>query len=215
MEGCNSYELVSGERRCRAAKMAGLKTISVVVYQGNRSLAAHQALVENIQRVDLNPLEVAVALQTLMDEFSLSASEVGEQVGKKRSTVSNYLRLLELPRQIQASLQQEMITMSHAKAILSLPNEEQQMLLYREIVDNAFSVRQSEAAARRITQKSKKKRLVYNERDFYLEQLGEKIQEKLGTKVVVQGQGKKGRITIHYHNLDDLERLLEQLDVTL
>lgn len=206
-EGC--YELISGERRFRAAQLAGLRTIKVIIRHSPSSLSAEQALVENIQRVDLNPIEIAKALQTLIDDFGLSQELLAKRIGKKRSTVSNYLRLLGLSKGIQDSLSKEAISMGHAKVILSLNCSEIQHYLHTLILNDGLSVREAEKAAERIGNKAKKKKLVYATRDFYLEQLAEKIQHKLGTKVSIAGKGKKGRISIDYYNLDDLDRLLE------
>ncbi|MBA3721597.1 MAG: ParB/RepB/Spo0J family partition protein [Parachlamydiaceae bacterium] len=204
----DEFELISGERRFRAASLAGMKTLSVIVRHTSSSLSAQAALIENIQRVDLNPLEVAKAMRSLIIEFSLSQDEMALRVGKKRSTVTNYLRLLTLPIHIQEAVSQNKISMGHAKAILGLEGCHKQMLLFELILRDDLSVRDAEAAAVRIGEKARKQTLNFATRDFYLEQLAEKIQEKLGTKVVIQGKGKKGRISINYYNLDDLDRLL-------
>lgn len=209
-----TYELISGERRFRASQLAGMQKIPVIIRQASDKISAQAALIENIQRVDLNPLEIAKSLQSLIEEFGLQQEELGERVGKKRSTVSNYLRLLGLPKHIQDSLSMDQITMGHAKAILSLEGFEKQNLLHELIIRDDLSVRETEEAALRIAQKAKKQALVYTNRDFYLEQLGEKIQQKLGTKVQIYGKGKKGRITIDYYNLDDLDRLLALFGVS-
>jgi ParB family chromosome partitioning protein len=208
LENPNHYELVSGERRFRAAKLAGLKKIHVVVRSSSESLSAEQALVENIQRVDLNPMEISKALHSLMKDFSLSQDALAVRIGKKRSTVANYLRLLSLPKNIQDSINSDLISMGHAKAILSLSDSEKQNLLFELILRDDLSVREAEKAAHRIEEKAKKRTLVYSNRDFYLEQLAGKIQERLGTKVNIEGKGKKGRISIDYYSLDDLDRLL-------
>lgn len=213
IDGGARYELISGERRTRAALLAGLQAIEVIIRSGSDRLSAEQALVENIQRVDLNPLEIAKALKKLMEEFSLGQEELAARVGKSRPTVTNYLRLLTLPSPIQESLSIEEISMGHAKALLSLKNSEEQELLYELIVRDDLSVREAEKAANRIRDKAKKKKLVYRSRDFFLEQLAEKIQEKLGTKVAIIGKGKRGRIAIDYYNLDDLDRLLSHFGV--
>lgn len=202
------YELISGERRYRACQLAGLTTIPVIIRTSSELMSAQQALVENIQRVDLNPLEIAKALKALMDDFGLSQEQLAHRVGKNRSTVANYLRLLVLPRGIQESIDMGKITMGHAKAILSMSGFERQGLLHDLIIRDDLTVREAEQAAQRIQQKEKKKKLVHANRDFVLEQLSEKIQQKLGTKVNIIGKGKKGRIYIDYYNLDDLDRLL-------
>lgn len=203
------YELISGERRCRAAKIAGMHSIPVLVCQASYSLSAQAALIENIQRVDLNPLEIAKAIQRLMLEFNLSQNEAAGQVGKKRSTVANYLRLLFLPPHIQNSISNGAISMGHAKVILGLESVEQQTLLHDLIRCDEMTVREAEKAAMRIQEKAKKQVLTYQARDFYLEQLAEKIQHCLGTKVTIQGKGKRGRIYIDYYSFDDLDRLLK------
>lgn len=202
------YELVSGERRFRASQLAGLKKMPVVVRQSSDAISAQAALIENIQRVDLNPLEISKALKFLSLEFALNQDELAKRVGKKRSTIANYLRLLTLPKGIQESVSLGLISMGHAKAVLSLENFEKQNLLHELILRDELSVREAEVAAVRISEKAKKQKLIYVPRDFYLEQLAEKIQKKLGTKVFIQGKGKRGRISIDYYNLDDLDRLL-------
>lgn len=207
------YELVSGERRYRAAKLAGLQSISVLVRSASTSLSAQAALIENIQRVDLNPIEISRALRSLMTEFGLSQEELSKQVGKKRSTIANYLRLLTLPLFIQESVSRNQISMGHAKAILALEGADKQRLLHELIMRDDLTVREAEQAASRIGEKGKRQALKYVTRDFFLEQLAEKIQHRLGTKVSIQGTGKKGKISIDYYNLDDLDRLLALLGI--
>lgn len=202
------YELISGERRFRAAQLASFKTIPVYIRHANYSMSAQAALIENIQRVDLNPLEIARALKKLIVEFGLTQEQISHQLGKKRSTTANYLRLLTLPQIIQDSVTKGCMTMGHAKAILALDQEEEQILLHELILRDDLNVREAEQAAQRIGEKAKKKQLSYVPRDFYLEQLAGKIREKLGTQVSIQAKGKKGRITIDYYSLDDLDRLL-------
>ncbi|MFA6018537.1 MAG: ParB/RepB/Spo0J family partition protein [Patescibacteria group bacterium] len=204
----NEYELIAGERRWRASHLAGLKKIFVVVRDINASFSAQAALIENIQRVDLNPIEVALALRDLIDNFGLRQDDVAQRIGKKRSTVANYLRLLALPKHIQDSISQNTITMGHAKLILSLEGLELQALLHEMILRDDLTVRETEEAVTRLTEKSKTRKLSYKTRDFHLEQLAEKMQQKLGTKVSIQGQGKRGRITIGYYSFDDLDRVL-------
>jgi len=207
------YELVSGERRYQASKLAGMKRIQVHVKQGGPSDSAQMALIENIQRVDLNPMEIAKALRQLIENFGYSQDELSTRIGKKRSTVANYLRLLSLPKNIQDSVLLNLITMGHAKAILSLEGFEKQNLLHEVILRDDLSVRETEESALRIGDKAKKKALVYTNRDFFLEQLAERMQEKFGTKVHIQGKGRRGRIFIDYYTLDDLDRLIHLLGV--
>lgn len=203
-----TYELVSGERRFRASQLAGLATMQVLVRDSSHIISAQAALIENIQRVDLNPIEVAKALKSLIEEFGFVQDELAIRIGKKRSTVANYLRLLGLPKNIQDSVSGDVISMGHAKAILALEGFEKQNLLYELIMRDDLNVREAEEAALRISQKAKRQNLAYANRDFYLEQIAERLQQKLGTKVLIQGKGKKGRISIDYYSLDDLDRLI-------
>lgn len=202
------YEIISGERRYRAAQLAGLTHLAVLVRSTSHSISAQAALIENIQRVDLNPIEIAKALRQLVIEFGFNQDQLAHRIGKKRSTVANYLRLLTLPGFIQDSVSKNTMTMGHAKAILSLEGTDKQMLLHELILRDELTVREAEEAALRIGEKAKKQALKSTTRDFFLEQLAEKIQQQLGTKVSIQGAGKKGRICIDYYTLDDLDRLL-------
>lgn len=211
----NFYEIISGERRLRAATLAGLKQISVVVKQAPNNLSAEAALIENLQRVDLNPMEIAQAFQQLMDQFNLGQEELAVRMGKKRSSVANYLRLLTLPQTIRDSLSNGFITMGHAKAILSLNDSDKQHLLHEMILRDDLSVRTTELAATKLSNKPKKAIPKYVDRNFYLEQLSERLQHKLGTKVVINGTNVRGRITMDYYSLDDLERLLSHIDSKL
>lgn len=207
------YELLAGERRLRASQLAGLTRIQVHVRDCDASLSAEAALIENIQRVDLNPIEIARALKQLSEQFGYHQDELSKRVGKKRSTVANYLRLLTLPLSIQKNVTDGQISMGHAKAILSLEDEQKQFLLLEKIVREKLTVRETEEAALQIEKKDKRKKLPYVDRDFFLEQLAEKIQHRLGTKVSIMGNGKKGKLMIDYYGLDDLDRLLEVFGV--
>ncbi len=209
----DQFELISGERRLRACKLAGLVEIPVVIRLSNPSIFAQMALIENIQRVDLNPIEIAQSLKNLMEEFQLSQEEVGVRVGKKRSTIANYLRLLSLPKFIQESLMKGRMSMGHAKAILALESLEKQQELYDLILVNQLSVRETEEAVQKLSCKTKKKSLTDETSDIHFKHLIEKLQQKLGTKVVIQGKGSQGRISIDYFSLDDLDRLLEALGI--
>lgn len=144
------YELISGERRFRASQIAGKTKIPVFIRHSTHSISAQAALIENIQRVDLNPLEIAKALKKLIEDFGLSQDQLAQKIGKKRSTVANYLRLLSLPQTIQHSLSGALITMGHAKAILALEEGDKQALLHELILRDDLSVREAEQAAVRI-----------------------------------------------------------------
>lgn len=208
------YELISGERRFRASQLAGKKKISVFIRLSTPLNSAYAALIENVQRVDLNPLEIARALKKLMQDFCFSQEQLALKIGKKRSTIANYLRLLALPTSVQQSLNAALITMGHAKAILALEHEDEQLLLHELILREDLSVREAEKAAIRIGEKAKKNQLAYVTRDFYVEQLAEKIQQKVGTKAMIHNNGKKGYISLYYYNFDDLDRLLNLLGIS-
>lgn len=202
------YVLIAGERRVRASELAGLESIPVIVHGADAVFSAQAALIENIQRVDLNPMEVARAIRELMEQHGYNQETLAQILGKKRSTVANYLRLLSLPKSIQASTSSGAITMGHAKAILALEEESQQELLHELILRDGLSVRQAEQAAQRLAEKVRKRQLVYQHRDFYLEHLARQLEEKLGSKVTITGTSKKGRISIDYYSLDDIDRLI-------
>lgn len=210
------FELISGERRFRAMCLAGFKSIPVVVRSVNHSLSAQAALIENVQRVDLNSIEIAQALHSLMVEFGLNQEDLSQRVGKKRSTVANYLRLLTLPKHIQEAVLKEKISMGHAKAILGLETLHHQNLLYDLILSNDLNVRLAEAQATRIKENKKpqkKKFTSAQEKSIFLDELEKQFQEKLGTKVSIRGKGNKGQISIDYYNLDDLDRILNILSI--
>lgn len=209
----DNYELISGERRFRAAQLASLESIPVYIRKTSYSISAQAALIENVQRVDLNPLEIARALKRLMNEFEFSQDVLAQKIGKNRSTVANYLRMLSLPNSIQDSISKGCISMGHAKAILALDQEDKQILLHELILRDGMNVREAEKAAARISVKAKKQQLIYVPRDFHLEQIADKVRERLGTKVIIQAKGKGGRISIDYYGYDDLDRLLALLGV--
>lgn len=209
----SSYELISGERRFRAAQLADLTTIPVYIRKTDDFISAQAALIENIQRVDLNPLEIAKALKRLMIEFEFTQERLAEQIGKKRSTIANYLRLLTLPLSIQNSLVKNEMTMGHAKAILGLDQVDQQILLHAILLRDNLTVRATEQVASRMGQKAKKKQPHGISRDVHLEQLVDKIREKLGTQVFIQSKGEGGQIIINYYNLDNLDHLLTLLGI--
>jgi ParB family transcriptional regulator, chromosome partitioning protein len=203
------FELVAGERRYHAAQLAGMKFIPVIVVKESGDYSAEAALIENIQRVDLNPLEIAKALRRLMEEFGLQQEELALKVGKKRSTLANYLRLLTLPHKIQESVQSGLISMGHAKAILSVDGFERQLYLHDLVVEEGLSVRETEEAAKNREKILKRILPKQPADDCYLIDLQERLQVRLGTKVIISSQGNQGKIMIDYYSLDDLDRVLE------
>lgn len=208
----DGFELISGERRFRASQLAGFTSIPVLIRSHSRALSAQAALIENIQRVDLNPMEIAKALKMLADQFGLNQEELACRVGKKRSTVANYMRLLTLPQNIQDSVMQNVISMGHAKAILSLEGSERQNHLHYLVLKNELTVRETEETAQRLVAPAKSTPIT-PPADVYLEDLAGKLQEKLGTKVLIQGKDGCGRISIDYYSLDDLDRVLQLIGI--
>lgn len=207
----NLYELISGERRFRAVQWLNLPTITVYIRRATACISAQAALIENIQRVDLNPLEIAKALKSLMVEFSFNQDSLALKVGKKRSTVANYLRLLTLPNVLQESLAQGFITMGHAKAILSLDKEDRQLLLHELILRDRLNVREAETAAIRLGKTAPA--LTSSSRDVHIEYLEKKIRERFGSNVSIRSSGSAGSVIIDYYNLSDLDRILAILGI--
>jgi ParB family chromosome partitioning protein len=212
--GDGTYFIIAGERRCRAAKMAGLDEAPVILRQYNEEKRMEIALIENIQRANLNPLEEASAYKRLMEISGLSQDEVAAKVGKNRSTVANALRLLKLPYHIQESIQEGDLSPGHARAILSVTGEKKQDLLFREILKKDLSVREAEKRAGILggqakTQEKAKKHP--QGRAPELDAMEEKFIHYLGSKVVIHGDLNKGAIEIEYYSMEDLDRLYELL----
>lgn len=206
------YQLIAGERRFRACCLLGMKKVPVLIRDVSHSASAEAALVENVQRVDLNPMEVARALKKLMQQFSFKQEELAHRVGKKRSTVANYLRLLTLPENIQESVECNEISMGHAKAILSLDHVEDRHALHDKIVHEQMTVRAAEEWVNKSQEKPKpKKKHPYRQDLFFIQDLEERLQRHFGTKVTVQARANGGKICIDYHDLDDLDRVIEAI----
>jgi len=204
------YMIVAGERRWRAAKMAALEKIPAIVMQVSKEESIELALVENIQRDDLNPLEMAETFHRLIEEFGYTQETVATKIGKDRATVANYLRLLNLPAEVKESLRKGKITMGHAKAILSLPTRTLQIQVLKEVLKKSLSVRQTEAICKKLTETSKpNKRKTY--KDPNIQTIEEMLRKSLGTKVCLKHKGQKGKIEIEYYSLEELDRLIELL----
>lgn len=210
--GDGTFYIIAGERRTRAAKMAGLEKIPVQLGKFNDVKKLEVALIENIQRENLNPIDEATAYYKLMEIGELSQDEVAKRVGKKRSTVANALRLLKLPEDMQSALVSGQITSGHARAILSVVDSAEQRILFGRIVGNGLSVRESEQLAGELNNKeknpSKKSPVLKNDdRDPNLLAMEQKFVEVLGTKVVLKGNLNRGSLQIEYFSGEDLERL--------
>jgi ParB family transcriptional regulator, chromosome partitioning protein len=201
------YELIAGERRWRAAQKAGFKRLNVIVRNSSDEHAAKSTLIENVQRVNLDPIEMAAAFKRLIDVFRMTQEEVAEKVGKKRSTIANYLRLLTLSDKIKQAVSSGEISMGHAKAILSLNSPELRTKLTEVILGKQLNVRDAEKESRKLVRK-KKQAPAGSGQDRSLEEFEEKLQQQFGTKVQIEQTKKGGKITLHYYGSDDLERLL-------
>ncbi|HMB56303.1 MAG TPA: ParB/RepB/Spo0J family partition protein, partial [Arenimonas sp.] len=210
--GKHKYEIIAGERRWRAAKQAGLTEIPVVLREVDDRAVIAMALIENIQREDLNPLEEALALSRLIDEFSLTHQQAAEAVGRSRAAVSNLLRLLELPEEIRKLLEDKKLEMGHARALLTLVPQAA-IALAKDAAENGLSVREVERRAQQLAQgkiPSKKAAVPAKKADADIALLERELGERLGAKVAVQhGRGGRGKLVIAYHGLEALEGILE------
>jgi ParB family transcriptional regulator, chromosome partitioning protein len=215
--GDDHFQIISGERRVQASKIAGLTEIPAYVRSANDQQMLEMALIENIQRENLNAIEIALSYQRLISECDLRQEQLGERVGKNRSTVNNYLRLLRLPPDIQAALRDKKITMGHARAIINVDNVDQQLHIYERAIREDLSVRKVEALVRELALPSRKKEKATKESNpevaYQLRQLQSKLSSHFGTKVQVKSSGEKGEIKIPYMSSDDLNRILELLEV--
>jgi ParB family chromosome partitioning protein len=208
--GEKRFELISGERRLRATKLAGLKEIPSYIREVDDEEVISFALIENIQREDLNPMEVAMGYKRLVDELDYTQAEVAEKVGKNRTTVTNMLRLLNLPAFIQAGLRDNKISMGHARALISIDDPEDQEKIYKKAVKQDYSVRQIENAVRSLGEDdSKKKKNADNENRAFYNEISNRLRRKLSTKVNIKSKKNGGEIRIEYYTDEELERLLE------
>ena len=204
------YEIVAGERRWRAAKMAGLKEVPVVVKEFSTQEIVEISLIENIQREDLNPVEEAMAYKRLIDEFHLKQDEIAERVSKSRTAVTNSMRLLKLDSRVQ-QMMDEMISAGHARAILAISDPEQQYNAAMKVFDEKLSVRETEKLVKSILTPTKKKPVVSNPtEDAIYESLEEKMKGITGTRVFIhRKKNNKGKIEIEYYSRDDLDRIID------
>lgn len=207
------YNIVAGERRWRAAKLAGIETIPVVVREYSPETVVEVALIENIQREDLNPIEEAQGYRSLLDEFDLTQEMISQKIGKSRSAIANSLRLLTLDDDIQKLLITGQITSGHARAALSIDDKKMRTVFIRRVIDDELNVRQAERLAKQMKKEAPKKEKEINAYSIELEVLSQKLSSGLGTKVVVSHGAKKGKIEIEYYGNDDLERILEQIGI--
>jgi len=206
----DGYELIIGERRWRAAQLAGLDEVPAVVLDATDRQVVEMALVENVQRADLNPMELAEAFRVLIDDEGMTQDEAGRRVGLDRSSVANHLRLLELPREIQQDLIDQRLTMGHAKAILQVPVE-QRSLVRDQIIRSSLSVRAAEELGRRAASSAPRQPRPGPVRDVHVADLEERLRKALQTKVRIVGRRSRGRIELQYFGEGELERLSDRL----
>jgi len=209
----SAYQLIAGERRFRAAQLACLKTIPAIVRQATDKQILEWALIENIHRTDLNPIERAQAYQNYLSTFSLTQAEAAARLGEDRSVISNYLRLLDLPAEIKQMLAQNQLSMGHARAILSLPTDELRRKLANRALAGRLSVREVERLVRRYLTGIGQAKTTIRSKPAHITDLESKLSSHLGTRVTIETRknGQKGRITIDFSSLDEFDRIVERL----
>ncbi len=213
----NQYQLISGERRFQASKLAGLKSVPAYIRTADDQQMLEMALIENIQRENLNPIEISLSYQRLISECNLKQEELGGRVGKNRSTVTNYLRLLKLPPDIQIAVRDNRLSMGHARAIINVDNPEAQLYIFKKILAEDLSVRKVEELARQLMADHKdqpsKTDSTSSSHSKEITHLQSNLSSHFGTKVSVKSDGKKGEIRIPFLSVEDLNRILDILKV--
>lgn len=207
--GSGRYELIAGERRWRAAQIAGLETVPAIVKEAGEPEMVELALIENLQRTDLNPIETALGYRRLVDEFHLTQEELSIRVGTERSTVANHLRILALSTEIQNEVRAGRLSLGHAKVLLSVADLQTRSALAKQTAEEAWPVRRLEQTLSAGTRPRRRKHS--RSPDPILSQLEDRLRQRLGTKVKISGNGKTGQIHIDYYSVEELERLLEIL----
>ncbi|MBE3554495.1 MAG: ParB/RepB/Spo0J family partition protein [Thermicanus sp.] len=208
------YDIIAGERRYRAAQLAGLKVIPAVERKFNEEQMMEIALIENLQREDLNPIEIAEAYHTIMERFKLTQEELAKRMGKSRSLVANFLRLLNLPEEIKEHVSRGTISMGHAKILVAVGDPYLQMELVKETINNGLSVRDLEERVQELGSGKKKirKEVKKREADLYYKGIEERLRERFGTPVSIRPGKKKGKIEIIFLTIHDLERILDKIE---
>ena len=206
------YEIIAGERRWRASRLAGLKEVPAIIKEYSSLEVLEIALIENIQREDLNPIEEAQAYQRLITEFKLKQDELAVKVSKSRTAITNSMRLLKLGEKVQEMLIEELISSGHARAILPVEDHEKQLVLAQKILDEKLSVRETESLVRKILNGDSNKVSKKEDNSIFYRDLEEKMKEIIGTKVSIQAKSKKkGKIEIEYYSAEELDRIIELL----
>lgn len=206
------YQLVAGERRLRASKLANLSTIPAIEKEIDDKQLMEMALIENLQREDLNPIEEALAYKQLMEQFRLTQEEVAKRIGKNRATIANIVRLLKLPQKIQEHVSRGTFSMGHARALLSLDNEQQMFKVYQKSLDDDLTVRQLEEYIKIFKQKDAPQNIDKDKKDPFTERLEKSLTTKFGTSVRIGKRKNSRTITIECKNNQDFQRVIEILD---
>lgn len=205
------YTIIAGERRWRAARLAGLDRIPAIIRDIDDSEMLILALVENLQREDLDPIEEAEGIKRLMEECNLTQEQLAQKLGKSRPAIANALRLLSLSDKIQSYLKENKITTGHARALLAIEDEQTREEIALQIIEKGLSVRETEKLIKRLKEGDKPKKEQKKEKPSYLIDIEEKLEETLGTRVLITQGKRKGVIEIEYYNNDDLERIMDRI----
>jgi ParB family chromosome partitioning protein len=212
----NKYRLISGERRWRAAKLAGLKDIPAYVRSANDQELLELALLENLQREDLNAMEIALSYKRMMDELAQTQEQVAERMGKDRSTVTNYIRLLRLPPDIQVAVRNNEISMGHARALINEDTIDKQLYIFDEIKSKGLSVRQTELLVRNIYKDGEEKKAAVVSLPPAYQKVEDKLASHFSTKVKLRhSKNGSGQITFDYYSLEELNKFLDQMNVSI
>jgi ParB family transcriptional regulator, chromosome partitioning protein len=212
----NKYRLISGERRWRASKIAGLKDLPAYVRQANDQELLELALLENLQREDLNAMEIALSYKRMMEELSHTQEQVAERMGKDRSTVTNYIRLLKLPPDIQVAVRNGEISMGHARALINVDTIDKQLYIFDEIKSKALSVRQTENLVRNLYKEKEDKKEVINNLPPAFKKIEDKLATHFSTRVKLRhSKNGSGQITLDYYSLQELNKLLDLMSVSI
>ena len=208
----NKYQLISGERRYRASKICDIKTIPAFIRRNNDESLLEIALIENIQRENLNSIEIAISYKKLVDELKIKQEELGNRLGKDRTTINNYIRLLKLPPSIQNGIKENKIQMGHARSLITIEKTDIQLKIYQLIIKGKLSVRKTEELVRGL----KNEKIILSDKkksDNELTKIESKLSSFFGTKISTQGDEKSGKIIVPYKSTNDLNRILELLDI--
>ncbi|MBE6067365.1 MAG: ParB/RepB/Spo0J family partition protein [Clostridium lundense] len=207
----HTYTIVAGERRWRAAKLAGIKEVPVIIKELNKKEILEISLIENIQRQDLNPIEEAKAYKNLLEDFKLTQEELSKRVGKSRTAITNCIRLLNLDERVQDYVIDGVLTEGHGRTLLAIGNKELQYKISQMIIDDKLSVRETEKLIKSLNRDKEKQRNNNQVNNIYYEDIKNKLEELFGTRVVLNSNNDKGKIQIEYYSEEDLQRILDIL----